>query len=366
MTPYYEVVIPRLGVNDEEVTIVEWLVRPGDPVTKGQRLAVVETSKASSDLESEENGFIYSLVEAGECVSIRAVVAIIAPNADAEAVQRYLAAKPKPEESATADSSGRRFTVRAKRLVEERKIDVSTLPTDRIIRERDVFALLERQPVAVLSPAELHTVAIYGASQGGLAVAECLRSMGGYDVAAFLDDDPGKIGALYHGIPVWAGRDLERLGEKGVGAVATHLASGNLRLELSDRVRAAGLVCMNVIHARAHVAPTARLGVGNLIKAGAVVDAYVEIGDCCIIDNGVILPHHNRIGDGCHLAPGACFGGDCEIGDGTVIGIGATISARTRIGSNVIVGAGAVVVRDIPDNAVVEGAPARTIGERKP
>lgn len=44
---------------------------------------------------------------------------------------------------------------------------------------------------------------------------------------------------------------------------------------------------------------------------------------------------------------------------GASIGSGATILARVTIGENAIVGAGSVVTRDVPDNAVVAGNPAR-------
>jgi sugar O-acyltransferase (sialic acid O-acetyltransferase NeuD family) len=189
--------------------------------------------------------------------------------------------------------------------------------------------------------------------------------MSGAEAVGFIDDDPVLVGGDYEGLPVWSGRNLAVLAAHGVNALATHIARSAVRLDLRDRASQAGLTMANVVHGRAWVSNMATMGVGNLIKAGAVVDTHVSLGDCCIVDNGVVLPHHNRIGNGCHLAPGAIFGGNCEVGEGTIIGVGATISPRTRIGSNVLVGVGACVVRDIPDNAVVEGQPARIVGNRK-
>jgi len=46
---------------------------------------------------------------------------------------------------------------------------------------------------------------------------------------------------------------------------------------------------------------------------------------------------------------------------GASIGSGSTILARVTIGENAIVGAGSVVTRDVPDNAIVAGNPARTM-----
>ena len=53
--------------------------------------------------------------------------------------------------------------------------------------------------------------------------------------------------------------------------------------------------------------------------------------------------------------------GCIEIMDNVFIGANVTILNDVRIGSNVIVAAGAVVTKDVPDNSVVGGVPARVI-----
>lgn len=49
------------------------------------------------------------------------------------------------------------------------------------------------------------------------------------------------------------------------------------------------------------------------------------------------------------------------IGDNVVLGASVTIIGRIHIGNNVVVGAGSVVVKDVPDNTVIAGNPARVI-----
>ena len=69
----------------------------------------------------------------------------------------------------------------------------------------------------------------------------------------------------------------------------------------------------------------------------------------------------NVIGDHAHIAPGVHLGGDVTIGEGTLIGIGAVVMPQRRVGAWCTVGAGAVVTRDLPDQVVAIGAPARVI-----
>lgn len=49
------------------------------------------------------------------------------------------------------------------------------------------------------------------------------------------------------------------------------------------------------------------------------------------------------------------------IGDNVTLGANVVIIGNVHIGNNVIIGAGSVVVKDVPDNAVVVGNPARII-----
>ena len=51
--------------------------------------------------------------------------------------------------------------------------------------------------------------------------------------------------------------------------------------------------------------------------------------------------------------------------DGAVVTSGAKVLGPVRIGENALVGANAVVVRDVPDHAIVGGVPAKIIGSRR-
>lgn len=95
------------------------------------------------------------------------------------------------------------------------------------------------------------------------------------------------------------------------------------------------------------------------------------------IGKGLNLPHPGfirvdsfvKIGDNCTILPMVLFGKShpedntsITIGDNCYFGVGSSvIGANLKIGNNVTVAAGAVVIKDIPDNAVVGGIPAKIL-----
>lgn len=84
---------------------------------------------------------------------------------------------------------------------------------------------------------------------------------------------------------------------------------------------------------------------------GIVVNGRAVIGANCNISQGVTIGQSNR-GE---------RKGYPVIGDHVYIGPGAKVIGRVRVGHNAAIGANAVVTRDVPDNAVVAGVPAKLI-----
>lgn len=74
--------MPSLGADMENGTVVEWLVKPGSRVRKGDVVAVVETQKGAIEVEIFEDGMIADLcVKEGEQVPVGAVLArLVAPG----------------------------------------------------------------------------------------------------------------------------------------------------------------------------------------------------------------------------------------------------------------------------------------------
>lgn len=115
----------------------------------------------------------------------------------------------------------------------------------------------------------------------------------------------------------------------------------------------------NAIHPKATIASKVSLSEGITIMAGSLINPLAFIGKGVIINTGAIIEHECEIGDFVHIAPGAAIAGNVSIGKNSFIGANATIREGMIIGENVIVGAGSVIVKNIPDNAIIYGNPGR-------
>ena len=86
----------------------------------------------------------------------------------------------------------------------------------------------------------------------------------------------------------------------------------------------------------------------------------ISIGDDVTLSNKVQILAHD---DSTRIYTGYGRIGRVLIGNRVFIGASTTILMNTKIGNDVIIGAGSVVTKDIPDDSVVVGNPARVVGK---
>ncbi len=111
--------------------------------------------------------------------------------------------------------------------------------------------------------------------------------------------------------------------------------------------------------------------IGDNVKIGSLahIDYNVKIGDNTKIEGLAYIPPLTRIGKNVFIGPNAAFTNDpypmCDkmigvtVEDGVIIGARAVIKAGVRLGKNSVVAMGSVVTKDVPENKVVVGIPAR-------
>ena len=89
---------------------------------------------------------------------------------------------------------------------------------------------------------------------------------------------------------------------------------------------------------------------------------HTVIKDYVMISMGVHLAHHNVLEEGVFLSTGCNFGASIHAHKYAYCGISSTImTGMHELGEDCLIGAGAVVIKDVPDRAVMAGVPAKVL-----
>lgn len=194
---------------------------------------------------------------------------------------------------------------------------------------------------------------IWGAGDQGTVTAECALAMKRYDVIDFLTIREKETRQI-PGHKIYEETDenlFDILSAYDEVIVAT--GSNDLREAKLAKLASLGLHPASLLHPTAVISPSAVISEGCTVLAGAVINTNASVGIGCIVNTGAVIEHDCVIGDFVNICPRAAMAGHT--------GIGCTIIDEIRVGAETIVGAGAVVIRDIPDHAVVAGVPAKAI-----
>jgi len=140
----------------------------------------------------------------------------------------------------------------------------------------------------------------------------------------------------------------------GVGSNAT-------RERIALCVEKAGGKCITVVHPNSTLASTVVIGEGAFVARNVAVNPFVRVGKNVILNTSCTIDHECIIGNNVHIAPGAVIAGNVVVHNGAFIGANAVVKQGVTIGRNAIIGAGSVVLRNVEENQVVVGNPARVL-----
>jgi pyruvate/2-oxoglutarate dehydrogenase complex dihydrolipoamide acyltransferase (E2) component len=133
--------VPQVDVNDVEMVLLEWRVEQGASVSKGQVVCVLETAKATHELEAESNGIVHRIAAAGSTVRVGESIAWLgASRSEIDAALAASNARAAPtDQPAPRNDGAPRATPRAKELAVEHGLDLAQVPHQgELIKERDV------------------------------------------------------------------------------------------------------------------------------------------------------------------------------------------------------------------------------------
>jgi len=350
------VVAPLLSPNEPESQVVEVGVEGYSKVRRGDVVCVVETSKASAELESEWDGYTGPVaVRVGDRVEAGRLICEVFDRLPERSEH---SSEERAEEAGSPDM---KLSRSATKLARESGIDLSLLPAGRFVTEADVRALIDVADEhvtideSILAAAGERSLVVFGAGGHAKTLIDLVRSSTDYEPLCVADDDRDAAADVL-GVPVVPGSALATLHAQGVPfAVNAVGAIGRIqtRIDVGRRLEALGFELPALVDGTAFVAASASLAAGAQVFAGAAVCAAAEVGRQAIVNTGAIVSHDCRIGNHAHIAPGAILAGAVEIDEGTLVGMGTTVNIGVRIGARSIVGNGAVVNEDVPASTIV-------------
>ena len=393
-----EIVLTREDANTEYALIAEWLVDDRADVSQGQPVAVVETTKATVEIESPGAGTIVQLYADEVEVELGRTIAYIAESSD-ELASLETSAEAKPERK--PEAGDRKATRKARELAELHGVELAEIEKRGVITEKDVEEVIARrkasespEPEPVLAGLSLARVSLPSTfDPDGTAGAleppfldtlrsdpDGFRALAPEEKVRTLRDHGASIGEgveLGEGSLVLAPRvvleDGVRLGARATVVCEETVALGELTqfgpdLELRCRraFLGAGIWAGRSIRfgGGGHRDPWATLAVGDLAFVGD--EAFVNVCRPVLIGREVFLTMRSLIvthnighslleGFENRFAP-------VVLEDRAQIGLGAVVYAGCRVGSEAIVASNSYVVGDVPAGSFAIGVPAKVTG----
>jgi sugar O-acyltransferase (sialic acid O-acetyltransferase NeuD family) len=134
-----------------------------------------------------------------------------------------------------------------------------------------------------------------------------------------------------------------------------------VRHTLAERLASRGAQFITLIHPNAYVSPTARIGTGCIVSPFASVGSNAQLDDHILLVMYASVAHDCRIGSYCSLSPYAAAAGGVIVGSKVFFGSYAMVTPTKRIGQESKIAAGAVVYRDVPEQSLATGNPAKVL-----
>jgi acetyltransferase-like isoleucine patch superfamily enzyme len=396
-----EIVLTREDANTEFALLAEWLVEDGTEVAGGQPVCVVETTKATVEVESPGAGTLVQLYDENIEVELGKTIALVAESAEELVTAR---GRREPRQERAPAATDRKATRKAVELAERHGVDLGAIEKRGFITEKDVEAEIARVAAAA-GPAT--RAALAGVSTAGVSLPASLEleeSLGRLD-DGFLESlraDPESFGALpseekvteYRrqgaeigdgvvlglGTVIVAprvvlspgvvlGPDSTIMCEEivAIGELATFGAHLDLRCRrayIGDGVWAGRSIR---IGGGGHRDPWAVLAVGDLAFIGD--EAFVNVCRPVLIGREAFLTMRSLIVT--HNVGHSLLEGfenrfaPVVLEDRAQVGLGAVLYAGCRIGAEAIVASNSYVVADVPAGSFAIGVPAKVTGSAK-
>lgn len=183
----------------------------------------------------------------------------------------------------------------------------------------------------------------------------------GVNVRGFLDDNPETSGKNFGSARVLGGAMQWQDHEDCDFIIA--IGNPRIRKKVFEKMSSIGSPSFaTLIDPAAVVMPEHfSIGPGSVICAGSICTVEVSIGAHVIINLNCTIGHETCIDDFATIAPMVAISGNVRIGECAEVGTGASIRQGLNVNAGAMIGMGSVLTKNVAENTVVFGSPAKPI-----
>ena len=179
-------------------------------------------------------------------------------------------------------------------------------------------------------------------------------------VQGFIEKDKSRIGEILNDVPIYSQSILDINTIKTIKLICA-IGDSQVRKEIVESLENLGYEFDIIVHPSVIKSKWVDIDTGCIICAGSILTNQIKIGKHAIINLSCTIGHDTNIENYVTISPGVNISGNVSIGDGCFIGTGVKIIEGITIGDGSVIGAGACVTKDIPQNTLAVGVPAKPI-----
>lgn len=184
-----------------------------------------------------------------------------------------------------------------------------------------------------------------------------------WDEIAFIDDVREETVFFEHTVYKYE----EALRLRADNEVEVVIANGEpkVREMLWNRLEKDAFIMANLIYPSPFISPYAKVGKGVIIRERVSLSMDTVIEDNVFIQANVTIGHDTRIGSHSIISSFVGLSGNCDVGKRVYISMGVVTKQDISIGDNAIISLGSTIFRNVKENKIVMGNPAKVIGENE-
>ncbi len=206
----------------------------------------------------------------------------------------------------------------------------------------------------------MKVLGIYGASGLGQEVLELSKIVNNkennWDKFIFIDD--GDVPEIVSNCKVYTYEEAKLKYASNL-QIVMGIGEPTTRERLFAKIKADDIETPNLIHPNVHIPESVSIGSGVIIQTGCYVSVNVTIQDYVYLQPMCAIGHDSVLKKGCIISTMDSIAGAVTVGQCTYIGMSSAVKELVKIGDYSIIGMGSMVFKDIPDEMIAMGNPAR-------